>query len=627
MRVIGTAGHVDHGKSSLVKALTGADPDRLKEEKQRQMTIDLGFAFLNLPDGEQIGIVDVPGHRDFIENMLAGVGGIDAVLLVIAADEGVMPQTQEHLAIIDLLKIKSGIIVLTKSDLVLDADWFSLVESDVRKLVEGTVLENAQVVRVSSVTGEGIEHLKNELSSLLASIPPPRDIGRPRLPVDRVFSVQGFGTVITGTLTGGSFHTGDTVQILVSKKLGRIRGLQSHNRQENAANPGSRTAINISGIDLEDVRRGDVIALPGMFQPTRRIDARIEILADASIGLHHNDLVKFFQATSERNGRVRLLGKNVIEPGDHGWIQLEFEKELVVEKGDHFIVRRMSPAETLGGGSVVTSNAVTRYKLNDQPVLARLEARLKPSTSEELFNLIEDSGFLNLTEIRHSASAVSPDPEADLKNLIDQRSVLFLPGKKDGFYTTKRNWEFTTLKLVKSLTEYHAKYPLRPGMTIEEVKNRLAIRDEIIQSCIQSWIESGVVWSQQQFIALPEFQIKYSPQQRSKLDSLTRQIEQNPFNPPGIAEIKNMLGAEVFQSLVDQEKMIQITSEIAFRNREFQQMLDYVVDVCGKGTLLTVAQFRDRFSTSRKFALAFLEHLDQKGITERVGEGRRLKST
>jgi selenocysteine-specific elongation factor len=627
MRVIGTAGHVDHGKSSLVKALTGADPDRLKEEKQRQMTIDLGFAFFNMADGEKVGIVDVPGHRDFLENMLAGVGGIDAVLLVIAADEAVMPQTREHLAIIDLLRIRSGIIVLTKTDLVKDADWFSLVESDIRKLVKETVMENAQIVRVSSVTGEGIEQLKKEISSLLVTIPPPKDIGRPRLPIDRVFSIQGFGTVITGTLTGGSFRTGDTIQILVSKKLGRIRGLQFHNRQEDVAIPGSRTAINISGIDLEDVHRGDVIALPGMFQPTRRIDAWIEILADASTGLRHNNVVKFFQATTERIGRVRLLGKDVIEPGDHGWVQIEFEKDLVIDKGDHFILRRMSPAETLGGGLTVTSNAETRYKLNDQSVLARLEARLKPSSSEALFNLIEDSGFLSLTDIRHGSSEISSEPEADLRNLIEQGSVIFLPGKKDDFYTTKRNWDITSQKMVRFLTEYHAKYPLRPGMSMEGVKNRMNMREENLQSCIQLWIESGVVRSQGQFIALPEFQIKYSLQQRSKLDLLIRQIEQNPYNPPGIAEIKEMIGNEVFQSLLDQAIMIQTTPDIAFRNNEYQKMRDFAVETCREGTMLSVAQFRDHFSTSRKYALAFLEHLDQKGITERVGEGRRLKST
>ncbi len=626
MRVIGTAGHVDHGKSSLVKALTGADPDRLKEEKQRQMTIDLGFAFFNLADGELVGIVDVPGHRDFIENMLAGVGGIDAVLLVIAADEGVMPQTREHLAIIDLLKIKSGIIVLTKIDLVTDAEWISLVESDIRKLVKGTVLENAQIVRVSSLTGEGIEQLKDETSSLLVTIPPPKDIGRPRLPIDRVFSIQGFGTVITGTLTGGSFHTGDTIQILTSKKLGRIRGLQSHNQKEDVATPGSRTAINIAGIDLEDVHRGDVIALPGMFQPSRRIDAQIKILADASTGLRHNDMVKIFLATTERTGRVRLLGTDVIEPGDQGWVQIEFEKELVIEKGDHFIIRRMSPAETLGGGLAVTSNAEKRYKLNDQSVLARLEARLMPSSSEALFNLIEDSGFLSLTDIRHVSTTISSAPDSDLQNLVEQGSALFLPGKKDGFYTTKKNWDLTSRKIVKLLTEYHAKFPLRPGMSMEGVRKQLNIRDEILQTCIQFWIESGVVRSQWQFIALPEFQIKYSPQQRSKLDMLTRQIEQNPYNPPGISEIKDMLGNEAFQSLLDQEIMIQTTPDIAFRKSDYMQMRNFVVETCKEGSMLTVAQFRDHFSTSRKYALAFLEHLDQKGITERVGEGRRLKS-
>ncbi len=626
MRVIGTAGHVDHGKSTLVKALTGVDPDRLKEEKQRQMTIDLGFAFFQLANGEQIGIVDVPGHRDFIENMLAGVGGIDAVLLVIAADEGVMPQTREHLAIIDLLKVKTGMIVLTKVDLVTDVEWISLIENDIRSTVKGTILDNAKIIRVSSLTGGGIEELKNELSALLAKVSPPIDIGRPRLPVDRVFSVQGFGTVVTGTLTGGTLHAGDTIQILVSKKNGRIRGLQSHNRKEEFALPGSRTAINISGINLVDVNRGDVISLPGIFHPTRRIDAQIEMLADASTGLRHNDLVKFFLTSTERIGRIRLLSKNIIEPGDHGWVQIEFDRELVADNGDRFIIRRLSPSETLGGGVVVTSNPGFRYKLNDQTIVERLERRLKPSSSEALFALIDDSGFLNLADIRRVLSKTAYDPEADLKNLLDQQLIFFLSGKKDGFYISKRHWELISQKLVKLLFEFHAKFPLCPGLSLEEVKNRLGVQDEILRSCIQRWTEIGLVKLQWQFLALPDFQIRYSPQQYNKLDSLSRQIEQSPFNPPGIPEIKNMLGSEVFQSLLDQEILVQITPEITFRKSEYEQMLDFVVNSCKKGTILTVAQLRDHFFTSRKFALAFLEHLDQKGVTERVGEGRRLKS-
>lgn len=293
MRVVGTAGHVDHGKSTLVAALTGTNPDRLKEEQARQMTIELGFAWLTLPGGEEVGIVDVPGHRDFIENMLAGVGGIDATLFVIAADEGVMPQTREHLAIIDLLQVQSGLIVLTKTDLIDDPDWLDLVEGDVKQLVAGTVLESAPVLRVSARTGAGIKELKAALEECLRQHPPRPDLGRPRLPIDRVFSIAGFGTVVTGTLSDGHFRQGDEVEILPGGRLGRIRGLQSHKHKEEIASPGSRTAVNVSGIEVEHVTRGQVLTHPGVYQSTQRLDAYFRLVRDASSSLNTAQKLNF----------------------------------------------------------------------------------------------------------------------------------------------------------------------------------------------------------------------------------------------------------------------------------------------------------------------------------------------
>ncbi|MDO9348938.1 MAG: selenocysteine-specific translation elongation factor, partial [Anaerolineales bacterium] len=299
MRVIGTAGHVDHGKSTLITALTGINPDRLKEEQEREMTIDLGFAWLTLPDGEEIGIVDVPGHRDFIENMLAGVGGIDATLLVIAADEGVMPQTREHLAILDLLQISAGLVVLTKIDLIDDPDWLELIESDVRQALKDTVLADAPIIRVSSKTQTGFPELLETLGLLLQERPTRLDLGRPRLPVDRVFSIPGFGTVVTGTLTDGRLNLGEEVVILPTGLRGRVRGLQTHKKKEEIALPGSRTAVNISGVNVDQIRRGEVIAHPGQYHPTRMLDVRFRLLPDVSGPLRHAGEVKLFIGTSE----------------------------------------------------------------------------------------------------------------------------------------------------------------------------------------------------------------------------------------------------------------------------------------------------------------------------------------
>ena len=320
MRVIGTAGHVDHGKSTLVEALTGTHPDRLKEEREREMTIDLGFAWFTLPDGEEVGIIDVPGHRDFIENMLAGVGGIDAALFVIAADEGVMPQTREHLAILNLLQIQGGVVALTKIDMVDDVEWLDLIEDDIRRVLLGTILELAPIIRVSGRKKIGISALLTALADCLRDKPTRADYGRPRLPIDRVFSIAGFGTVVTGTLSDGHFQVGDEVEILPHNIKGRVRGLQSHKRKEDAAVPGSRTAVNISGISIEQVQRGDVLTHLRDYRSTSRFDARYRHIIDASTALRHNTEVKLFLGAAEVLARVRLLGCEELNPGETGWI-------------------------------------------------------------------------------------------------------------------------------------------------------------------------------------------------------------------------------------------------------------------------------------------------------------------
>ena len=344
MRVIGTAGHVDHGKSTLIAALTGINPDRLKEEQERQMTIDLGFAWLTLPGGQEIGIVDVPGHRDFIENMLAGIGGIDAALLVIAADEGVMPQTREHLAILDLLQIQHGLVVLTKIDLVDDSGWLDLVETDVRTALRGTVLQDAPILRVSSLTRAGFPELLQALDTLLEKLPSRPNLGRPRLPVDRVFSILGFGTVVTGTLADGQLAVGDELEILPAGLRTRIRGLQTHKKKEETANPGSRVAVNLSGVEVEQIRRGEVLAHPGQYTPTRRLDVQFRLLADISAPLHHHTEVKLFTGTSETIADLRLLAADSLNPGETGWLQLELRHPILAVRGDHYILRRPSPA-------------------------------------------------------------------------------------------------------------------------------------------------------------------------------------------------------------------------------------------------------------------------------------------
>jgi len=379
--VIGTAGHVDHGKSTLVKALTGIDPDRLREEKEREMTIDLGFAWMTLPSGRQISIIDVPGHERFIKNMLAGVGGIDAALLVVAADEGPMPQTAEHLAILDLLQIERGLIVLTKTDLV-DAEWRDLVVEEIREAVRGTVMDGAPVVPVSAVTGVGLDDLRAGIDALLDAVPPHNETGRPRLPIDRVFTVAGFGTVVTGTLLGGPLEIGQEVEILPAGRRGRVRGLQSHRSKVERAQPGSRTAVNLAGVAVEEIARGDVLTVPGWLTPTRLLDARLRLVPDSPVVLEQNDEVDFFLGSAECLARVTLLDAERIEPGQEGWVQFRFPAPLVAVRGDRFIVRRPSPSLTIGGGVVVDAHP-RRHRRFRPEVIQALEV-LASGTPEEI---------------------------------------------------------------------------------------------------------------------------------------------------------------------------------------------------------------------------------------------------
>ena len=379
MYVIGTAGHVDHGKSTLVKALTGIDPDRLKEEKERQMTLDLGFAWLLLPNGEEVGVVDVPGHERLVKNMLAGVGGVDLAMLIVAADEGVIPQTREHLAILDLLRVERGLVVLTKKDLV-DDDWLELVGADVREALEGSAFEGAPMIAASAMTGEGLDELKQTIAELLAETEPRKDLGRPRLPIDRSFVMPGFGAVVTGTLSDGSFSVGQEVELVPKGLRGRIRGLQTHRKKLNEAGPGRRLAVNISGIGHEEVSRGDVVAAPGWLAATAAVDARVRMVKDAPAPLKHNATVLFHTGTSETPARFRLLENDELGPGETELAQLKLQRPVALVKGDLFILR--NSWGTVGGGEIIEPRA-KRHRRFDEGVIGRLEV-LEAGSPDEL---------------------------------------------------------------------------------------------------------------------------------------------------------------------------------------------------------------------------------------------------
>lgn len=631
MRVIGTAGHVDHGKSSLVEALSGINPDRLAEEQARQMTIDLGFAWLTLPNGEEIGIVDVPGHRDFIENMLAGVGGIDAVLFVVAADEGVMPQTREHLAIIDLLQIDHGVVALNKIDLV-DEDWLELVESEVRESLLTTRLASAPLVRVSAKTGQGLDALKLALQNQLVNLPERLNTGRPRLPIDRVFTLSGFGTIVTGTLLDGNLEVGNECEILPKGIKTRIRSLQTHKKKEALAYAGSRTAANLAGVSVEQIRRGDVLVKTGTFQPSQRLDVRFRLLEDVSSPLKHNLEIKFFHYTSEVLGRVRVLGVEELKPGEEGWLQIELQQPIVAVRGDRFILRRPSPPETLGGGEVLDPYPLRRYKRFGEEWRERLEALSLGDPSEVVLRLLQRHEWLNFQQIVQQTNFSAESIRQTLHSLLQENQLVdplqrFYKGGKESQGTllvARSQWETWQKKALNLLEEYHQTYPLRRGMPREELKKRLNLPAPLFQALLLELARQDHLQEEQILLAQKGFQIQLKPSQREQADALLRLFAKAPFSPPGVKECKQKLGDELYQALLELGELIQVSDEVVFRTADYLQAKEMVGGFIAQQGDVSAAQVRDHLQTSRKYALALLEYLDQIGFTERRGDVRIL---
>ena len=631
MRVIGTAGHVDHGKSTLIAALTGTHPDRLKEEREREMTIELGFGWMTLPNGEEIGIVDVPGHRDFIGNMLAGVGGIDAVVLVIAADEGVMPQTKEHLAILDLLQIPTGMIALTKTDLAPDPDWLELVEQDVRTALKGTVLENAPLVRVSAKTGEGLDSFLATLNDLLKDKPNRLDLGRPRLPIDRVFSIAGFGTVVTGTLADGSLNVGDEIIILPSERKGRIRGLQTHKKKEEFSVPGSRTAVNISGVAVDEIQRGEVLAKPGDYQPTRRVDGYFRLLDDVDNPLTHNTEVKLFVGASETIATLRLLGVERLQPGEEAWIQLELRDPIITVRGDRYILRRPSPAETLGGGIIVDNQPARRHKRFDNAVIEKLEALAKGSPADLLYQASLAKGAALLENLIREARLEEADAQSAVEELFNENKLTVLANAAedgswsgDTFVMAASQWETLKARTLQMVTSYHQEYPLRAGVPRSELQSRLGVATRLFNVLLDHLTEAASLVHADKRIALPTHGITFEGRQQAQVDALMRRFSQNPFSPPSVKESQQEVGEEIFNALIALNELTLVSPEVVFRTQDVAAMTQKISAHLQAHGQITVAEVRDLFGTSRRYVLALLEYLDSEGVTKREGNYRVL---
>ncbi|MGQ9501095.1 MAG: selenocysteine-specific translation elongation factor [Anaerolineae bacterium] len=638
MRVLGTAGHVDHGKSTLVKALTGIDPDRLKEEKERQMTIDLGFAWMTLPSGEQVGIVDVPGHQDFIKNMLAGVGGIDAALLVIAADEGVMPQTREHLAILNLLQVAAGVIALTKIDLAESAEWIELVQAEVLELIEGTSLEGAPVVAVSAATGEGLDVLRHTLDEVLARVPPRPDRGRPRLPIDRAFTIAGFGTVVTGTLIDGTLQLGQEVEILPKRLKARVRGLQTHRQKIEMAQPGSRVAVNLVGISPEELTRGDVLTIPGWLEPTQLVDAQLHYLAEAPRALRHNQQVEFFSGAAETTAFVRLLGVHNLAPGESGWVQLRLSRPVPLVKGDHFIIRQFSPSLTSGGGVIVDALPRRRHRRFRPEVIQRLETLAHGSPADLILDTLDRYGPLPAREAIGNADVPASVASQALDQLLRQGQVFCLQPDEtlddydlsavtmsNRYITSRGGWSALLTRVVAEVTRFHRDNPLRQGIPREMLKSRLKMETRLFNEALARAISEGALVEVNSIVRHPNHQVCFSPDQQRAIEKVLGQFRANPYTTPSYKEVVALLGEPVTQALIEGGQLVRLSADVLILPETYAEMVAWVRHTILERGSVSVAMLRDAFNTSRKYALALLEYLDDQHITRRIGDERVLR--
>jgi selenocysteine-specific elongation factor len=631
MHVIGTAGHVDHGKSTLVHALTGIDPDRLREEKEREMTIDLGFAWLTLPNGEPVGIVDVPGHRDFIENMLAGVGGIDAALFIVAADEGVMPQTREHLAILDLLGVDKGVVALTKTDAAESEEWIELVSADVSETLEGTTLEGAPIIPVSARTGQGLDDLTAALEDMLAHIEPRRDRGRPRLPIDRVFTISGFGTVITGTLADGCFEVGQEVEIQPQGLKARVRGLQTHKEKVEQAVPGSRVAMNLSGASKTDVARGNVVTTPGWLRGTVLVDVQLRYLPAAPRPMRHNTLLKFFSGAAETMARVRLLGQDKLQPGETGWAQLRLEEPVSLVKGDRFIVRLPSPAATVGGGIVIDPHPGRRHRRFRPEVIARLETLAQGSPAEILLQALERRGPTPARDLLSASGLGDAAPES-LVQLLDEDQAVLLgakaidqPSTSNELLASRTWWSALTDRISREMSAYHRKFPLRVGMAREALRSGLKLDARVFNAAMARAAAESIVVEEGVTVRLPSHEVRLTPDQQQHVDTLLAQFRRQPYATPSYKDSVSSVGEEVLGVLVERGDLVQVSPEVLFLPETYEEMVARIRTHTEREGSITLAQVRDLFQTSRKYAQGMLEHLDEIGVTKRVGDERVLK--
>jgi len=629
--VMGTAGHIDHGKTQLIKTLTGIDTDRLKEEKERGITIDLGFAHLKIAEDVEIGVIDVPGHERFVRNMLAGVGGIDLVMLVVAADEGVMPQTREHLAICQLLRIKDGLVALTKTDLV-DEDWLGLVTEDTREFLKGTFLDGKPIVPVSAKTGQGIAALRQALQTLAARVPPKHLEGKFRLPIDRVFTIRGFGTVVTGTLFSGSIRVEDRIEIYPKGIEAKVRGLQVHNESVSEAVAGQRTAINLQGIEKIELERGNVLGRPGEFFPSFMLDASLQHLAEAPRPLRHRARVRLHLGTSEIMGRVILLDRDELAPGAEAYVQFRLEEPAIALPMDRYVIRSYSPVQTIGGG-VLLDVQPAKHRRGEVGLGVHFELLAQGRPEDIVAHHLRQSGHegLRLSEFLPRTEL----PETRLRQVamaLHQSGRARPVNAEMGWFLHAEAFGVLTKTLLDHLTTYHRQYPLKPNISIEELRAKVrGLGERVCLLALDQLRRQGDIVVERDRVRIATHQVALDDTRERILRELEAQFLAAGFQPPRAEELfeKLKLGKsqdkQLLQVLLDQGHAVRLKDNVVFHRTNLEKAESLLVQYLHEHREITPIEFKDLLGISRKYAIPLLEYFDGQKLTIRVGDKRVLR--
>lgn len=630
--ILGTAGHIDHGKTSLVKALTGTDTDRLKEEKARGITIELGFAHLQLPGGIEFGVVDVPGHEKFVRAMVAGVAGMDLVMLVIAADEGIMPQTREHLDILRLLGVRCGLVALTKSDMV-ESDWLPLVQEEVREFVAGTFLESAPIIPVSSRTGAGLDELKAELIQLAEGAAEKKRDGAFRLPVDRVFTVAGFGTVVTGTLQAGEIRVGDELELLPNRTPGRVRGIQAHGAKTDIGQAGQRLAVNLQGVDLDQAHRGDVVVPAGIFRTSRRVDVRLDHLASAPRDLRHRSTVRFHSGTSEVTAQVILLEHDVLTPGSSGYAQLRLDQPLLLVSGDPYLIRASSPSITIGGGIVLDPFPPARRRRSEDAL--RLLESLDAAEHQRTCRLIVAQALLSgvsFDEIVLRSGITRKQAETALQGLLASGEIVQMTREPRIFLAKSAVTDLKQL-LVDELSGYLATNPLKEGISKEELKTRLPKRsDQRFFAPLLAELEKEGKLAAERELVRPAGARKLATAQPSGLGAgIARLLAERGIEPPTIKELAETLRStekevrDHLALLTREGSVTRVSGDIFYDSALLKTIEEKLIAHLRAKAEIIPSEFRELTGLSRKFMIPLLEYFDGRKVTIRIGDKRVLR--